>query len=100
MPETLQEAERIMQRRTELRVSGMTCQNCARHVTEALQTVPGVSSATVSLPQESASVRWSPGAHLDTPALVASLDKAGYPAKVVNPPAGEDEETGCHSHSE
>ena len=27
---------------TELHVEGMTCNNCARHVTEALQSVPGV----------------------------------------------------------
>jgi copper chaperone CopZ len=26
---------------TELLVSGMTCNNCARHVTEAIQSVPG-----------------------------------------------------------
>jgi cation transport ATPase len=44
---------------TELSVSGMTCGNCARHVTEAIQSVPGVHSATVSLDSHSASVRWA-----------------------------------------
>ena len=47
---------------TELSVSGMTCSNCARHVTEAIQAVPGVRSATVSLESRRAQVRWSPDA--------------------------------------
>jgi copper chaperone CopZ len=33
---------------TELLVSGMTCNNCARHVTEAIQSVPGVRSAAIA----------------------------------------------------
>ena len=44
--------------RTELSVSGMTCGNCARHVVEAIQTIPGVYSATVDLANKRASVRW------------------------------------------
>ncbi len=42
---------------TELLVDGMTCQNCARHVTEAIQSAPGVRSGSVSLERKSASVR-------------------------------------------
>src|SRR5438046_1333303 len=44
---------------TELAISGMTCGNCARHVTEALQSVPGVRSANVKLDKQQASVRWA-----------------------------------------
>jgi len=33
----------------ELAISGMTCANCARHVTEAIQSVPVVQSASVNL---------------------------------------------------
>ena len=33
--------------KTLLAVQGMTCGNCARHVTEALQSVPGVAFAAV-----------------------------------------------------
>jgi len=44
---------------TELRVSGMTCNNCARHVTEAIQGVPGVQSASVNLQDAAASIRWN-----------------------------------------
>ena len=43
-------------------ITGMTCANCARHVTEAIQSVPGVSSATVRLEANRASVRWAAGA--------------------------------------
>src|SRR6184192_1880054 len=54
---------------TELAISGMTCGNCARHVTEALQSVPGVRSAAVSLEGKSASVKWTPGAKHNKTAL-------------------------------
>src|ERR1035437_7625748 len=43
---------------TELRVSGMTCKNCARHVTEAIQGVSGVRSVSVNLQDAAASIRW------------------------------------------
>ena len=42
---------------TELQVEGMTCANCARHVTEAIQGVPGVHSAAVNLETHRATVR-------------------------------------------
>src|SRR6266498_3353864 len=45
--------------RTELSVAGMTCSGCARTVTDALQAVPGVASAAVSLETKSASERWN-----------------------------------------
>ena len=66
---------------TEFQVSGMTCSNCARHVTEALQSVPGVNSATVSLEAGRASVRWRENANPS--AAVAAVEKAGYGAKPV-----------------
>ena len=47
---------------TELAITGMTCPNCARHVTEAIQGVAGVRSALVSLEAGTASIRWAPGA--------------------------------------
>ncbi len=34
---------------TKLKIDGMSCQNCVRHVQKALQAVPGVASATVTL---------------------------------------------------
>src|SRR5437660_753957 len=68
---------------TELSVTGMTCGNCARHVTEALQGVPGVHSANVSLDSRQASVRWSPGSTQNPSGLVQAVEKAGFDAKVI-----------------
>jgi Cu+-exporting ATPase len=65
---------------TELRVSGMTCNNCARHVTEAVQGVAGVQSASVNLQNASAAVRWNSGNDKNVPAVLAAIAKAGYAA--------------------
>jgi P-type Cu+ transporter len=74
---------------THLSVSGMTCGNCARHVAEAIQAVPGVLSATVNLEANEAAVRWATGAAQDVPAVVRSVTDAGYEARVVEAPAQE-----------
>jgi len=42
---------------TEFLIGGMTCANCARQVTEAIQNVPDVRSAQVSLGNKKATVR-------------------------------------------
>jgi len=73
---------------TELHVNGMTCQNCARHVTEAIQSVPGVRSALVSLEKKSASVRWNADSPKDVAAVIAAVQKAGYEAKAIQAAAG------------
>lgn len=74
---------------TELSVSGMTCGNCARHVTDAIQSVPGVRSATVSLDSRHASVRWAPDGRHDVAALIQAVEKEGYGAKVIEAKADE-----------
>ena len=56
--------------RSEISVGGMTCNNCARHVTDAIQNVAGVSSATVSLQEKNALIRWQAGATTDIPAVI------------------------------
>ena len=61
----------------------MTCGNCARHVTEAIQSVSGVRSATVSLENKSATVRWNPGAPANIPAVIEAVKNAGYEAKEI-----------------
>src|SRR5262245_57369709 len=68
---------------TELAVDGMTCGNCARHVTEALQSVKGVRSATVTLDAGQASVRWETGSDQNTDGLIRAVEKAGYSAKAL-----------------
>ena len=74
---------------TELLVTGMTCQNCARHVTEAIQSVPGVRSASVSLEAGRATVRWNADAPADVPAVVSAVAAAGYEAKPIAATAHE-----------
>ena len=64
----------------------MTCQNCARHVTETVQSVSGVRSASVDLNTGRASVRWNAGAGRNIPAIINAVRKAGYAAKEI--PAG------------
>jgi Cu+-exporting ATPase len=68
---------------TELLVKGMTCPNCARHVTEAIQSVPGVRSASVLLEAGRATVRWNPGTAQNVPAVIKAVQKAGYEAKAI-----------------
>ena len=46
---------------TELVVRGMNCTGCANSVTQALNAVPGVANADVSLQEGRARVRWSDG---------------------------------------
>ena len=79
--------------RTELSVSGMTCGNCARHVMEAIQSVPGVDSATVDLANKHASVRWADRSKANVPIVLQAVQKAGYGAKVLeaSQPSTQDE---------
>jgi Cu+-exporting ATPase len=74
---------------TRFAITGMTCGNCARHVTEAIQRVPGVRSATVSLEGQSVVVRWDAGAERSEPAIVRAVEGAGFGAKAVPPQAEE-----------
>jgi P-type Cu+ transporter len=68
---------------TELAIGGMTCGNCARHVTEAIQSVPGVRGATVSLDVHQASVRWGVDVEPNVPAVIKAVKEAGYEANVA-----------------
>ena len=68
---------------TELLVDGMTCQNCVHHVTGAIQGAPGVQSASVSLKNQRASIRWNPDSSKNVPAVVAAIRNAGYGAKEI-----------------
>ncbi len=75
---------------TDFQISGMTCPNCARHVTEAIQSVAGVRSALVALETCRAAVRWDPGAQQNAPAVVSAVAAAGYEARPVQWPADQD----------
>jgi len=65
---------------TEFAVRGMNCNNCARHVTEAIQAVAGVASAAVRLEEGRATVRWRPGAQARSETVVQAVKEAGYDA--------------------
>lgn len=64
----------------QLKVDGMTCQNCVRHVKEALEAVEGVTSAEVDLTGGRAVVD---GSGLDTQQLVAAVEEEGYSAQPI-----------------
>src|SRR6185369_736649 len=68
----------------------MTCGNCARHVTEAIQAVPGVRSAAVSLEQKNAAVLWQPAIEENPDAVVIAIKKAGYDAEIIENNAGHE----------
>jgi Cu+-exporting ATPase len=74
----------------DLTVDGMTCGNCARHVREALQAVPGVAEARVSLDDKSARVRFHESIPANSEALIDAAAAAGYEARIsVSTSAGE-----------
>ncbi len=64
---------------TTLRITGMTCNNCVRHVGEALRGVTGVKDVAVSLPEAAAEVTHDDVTTL--PALIAAVEAAGYEAQ-------------------
>jgi copper chaperone CopZ len=59
----------------DLGVGGMTCDDCVVHVTEALESVPGVDTATVDLAARSAVVSASPDVRAS--ALAAAVRGTG-----------------------
>ncbi|QIB50299.1 heavy-metal-associated domain-containing protein [Pseudomonas sp. OIL-1] len=61
-----------------LQVEGMNCGSCVKHVTKALNEVPGVNDVAVDLDAGRATVEGS----ADSSALTAALKDAGYPATV------------------
>jgi Cu+-exporting ATPase len=69
---------------TELHVTGMTCNNCARKVTEAAQKIPGVHSVSVSVATERASIRWTAAAEKNLPAVLATISRAGFSAREIS----------------
>lgn len=59
-----------------IQVTGMTCQNCVRHVREALEAVPGVSSVVVELEPGHATLEGD----FDLQAALAAVEEEGYSA--------------------
>jgi copper chaperone len=57
-------------------VTGMTCGHCVASVTEEIAEIPGVTDVEVSL--ETGAVVVTSDAPLDTEAVRAAVDEAGY----------------------
>lgn len=74
-----------MSQKARFRVAGMTCQNCVRHVTKALSSLPGVSRVDVSL--ESGTATMESDAPVPFDAVRKALADAGYGAENGEEPA-------------
>jgi copper chaperone CopZ len=57
-------------------IKGMTCDNCVRHVTEAIRGIDGVTAVEVSLASNSAKVE----GEFDDAKLVEAVEEEGYEA--------------------
>ena len=64
---------------TVLKIEGMSCAHCVKHVTEALEELNGVKSAKVSLEKKTAVVEHSVNVTLED--MKAAVEDAGYEAK-------------------
>ncbi|MFI9576286.1 heavy metal translocating P-type ATPase [Microbispora rosea] len=70
----------------ELSIGGMTCASCANRIERKLNKLDGV-TATVNYATEKAKVTFP--AELDPHLLVAEVEKAGYTARLPEPPTAE-----------
>lgn len=64
---------------TQLKIDGMTCGHCVAAVKKALEGVPGVEGADVSLAEGRATVR----GNAELPALVGAVEEEGYHAQAA-----------------
>jgi len=69
---------------TNLRIEGMTCNGCVKHVDKALREVRGVTAVEVSLPDRAKIVH---DEGLDLAALAAAVAAAGYAVAAPSPSA-------------
>ena len=63
-----------------LKIEGMMCAHCAKHVRDALMGVAGVKDAEVSLEKGCAVVETAPDC--DASALIEAVKNAGYEARI------------------
>ena len=74
-------AAEVAPTRVRLKVGGMTCQNCVRHVREALQAANGVRSVDVDLARGEASVLVKDATSETLELLASAVRSAGFEAK-------------------
>lgn len=66
--------------KTLLKIEGMTCEMCVKHVTNGLQSVSGVQSVAVDLARGAAQVEHN---EVDTQQLIEAVVEEGYQAQVA-----------------
>jgi copper ion binding protein len=64
--------------KTTLKVTGMSCEHCVKHVTEALESIEGVKKVKVSLKAGEALIDHAEAVPLD--AMLQAVSDAGYSA--------------------
>jgi len=65
-----------------LRIEGMTCNGCVKHVDGALRAVPGVAAVEVLLVDQKAKIVHDPE-RSPVPILIAAVEGAGYAASAA-----------------
>ena len=65
----------------ELKVTGVTCQGCADHVTGALSKKEGVVKSDVKFAENSASITYDPGSVIEAE-IIRTIEETGYKAEV------------------
>lgn len=65
-----------------LMISGMTCDHCVRHVTNALEEVPGIQSVSVSLADNRAVVEAEES--VTDEALKEAVEEVGYTVTAIS----------------
>lgn len=70
----------------ELSIEGMMCQNCVKHVTHALESIPGAADIQVSLKDKKATVNVPENISDDT--LKTAISEAGYEVTGISTYAG------------
>lgn len=64
---------------TRIRVDGLTCGNCVKHLSEELVALPGVSDVAVDLvPHGTSTATVTSQAPLGSEAIAGAVDEAGY----------------------
>ncbi|MEM7454380.1 MAG: heavy metal translocating P-type ATPase [Planctomycetota bacterium] len=72
----------------EIPIVGLHCASCVNHVQSAINSVPGVANATVSLPSEKAFVTFDQTV-ADAESIVAAINASGFEAEVPGETAEE-----------
>lgn len=65
---------------TDFGIEGMTCASCVARVEKAIEAVPGVTSATVNLATERATVTFNEAVAMET--VVQAIEMAGYEPRI------------------